>query len=70
MNKPTLGKHYTSEKAHKIHQAFWDVANVYEASNTNQLVKHHLGLAQQSLHYAWQLQTHMNELGEFEKGGN
>ena len=70
MNKQTLGKHYDGPKAIEIQQAFWDVANIHDSEKTNQLVKHHLGLAQQSLHYAWQLQTHMNELGEFEKGSN
>lgn len=70
MNKPTLGRHYDKAPATDIHQAFWDVANIYESDKLNELVKHHLGLAQQSLHYAWQLQTHMNELGEFEKESN
>jgi hypothetical protein len=65
-----LGKNYDAPKATEIHQAFWDIANIYDSKNLNELVKHQLGLAQQNLHIAWKLQTHMNELGEFEKGGN
>ena len=64
-----LGKHYKEAPATDIHQAFWDVANIHDRDNVNELVKHQLMLAQQSLHVAWKLQTHMNELGEFDKGG-
>ena len=70
MNDLKLGKHYDKAPATDIHQAFWDVANIYEKASLNELVKHQLGLAQQSLHVAWKIQSHMNELGEFEKGGN
>lgn len=65
-----LGEHWQSKNSEDIRMAFWEVANVYERANLNLLVKHHLGLAQQSLHSAWQLQTHMNELGEFDKEGS
>lgn len=69
MNDLTLGKHYDKAPATDIHQAFWDVANIHDKASLNLLVKHQLGLAQQNLHVAWKLQSHMNELGEFDKGG-
>ena len=65
-----LGKHWQSEQSEDIRQTFWDVANIHDRANMNELVRHHLGLAQRNLHQAWKLQTHMNELGEFDKGGN
>ena len=68
MEEPTLGKYYDQEPATDIHQTFWDVANIHDRKDMNVLVKHHLGLAQRNLHQAWKLQTHMNELGEFDKG--
>jgi hypothetical protein len=67
MSSITIGEYYDSERSMEIHQAFWDVANIHERANTNLLVKEHLMRAQMSLHHAWKLQTHMNELGEFEK---
>jgi hypothetical protein len=68
MEEPTLGKYYDQAPATDIHQTFWDVANIHDRKDMNALVKHHLGLAQRNLHQAWKLQTHMNELGEFDKG--
>ena len=65
-----LGKYWDSTQSEDIRQTFWDVANIYERANLNELVKHHLGLAQRNIHQAWKLQTHMNELGEFEKEEN
>lgn len=70
MDEPTLGEYYDQAPATDIHQTFWDVANIHDRANMNQLVRHHLGLAQRNLYQAWKLQTHMNELGEFDKGGN
>lgn len=70
MDKPTLGKYYDEAPATDIHQAFWDVANIHDRANMNELVRHHLGLAQRNLHQAWKMQTHMNELGEFDNEGS
>ena len=65
-----LGKYWDSTQSEDIRQTFWDVANIHDRANMNELVRHHLGLAQRNLHQAWKLQTHMNELGEFEKEEN
>lgn len=70
MAETPLGKYWESAHSQDIHQVFWDVANIYDRANMNELVRDHLALAQRNLHQAWKLQTHMNELGEFEKEEN
>jgi hypothetical protein len=67
MSEKSLGKHWDSAMSEDVRQAFWDIANLSERANMNQLVKYNLDLAQRNIHAAWKLQTHMNELGEFEK---
>ena len=67
MSEKALGKHWDSPMAEDIRQAFWDVANISERANLNVLVRASLDLAQREIYAAWRLQTHMNELGEFEK---
>lgn len=67
MEEKSLGKYWDSPMAEDIRQAFWDVANISERANLNVLVQHSLDLAQRNLYHAWRTQTHMNELGEFEK---
>ena len=62
-----LGKYWDAPMTEEILRAFWDIANLSERANLNALVVHNLGLAQRNIFQAWQLQTHMNELGEFEK---
>ena len=62
-----LGKYWDAPMTEEIRQAFWDIANLSERANLNQLVRYNLDLAQRNIHQAWKLQTHMNELGEFEK---
>lgn len=69
VEEKTLGKYWNSPMAEDIRQEFWDVANISERANLNLLVRHNLDLAQKNLYQAWKLQTHMNELGEFEKAG-
>jgi hypothetical protein len=68
MSEKSLGNHWDSAMSEDVRQAFWDIANLSERANMNQLVKHNLDLAQRNIHAAWQLQTHMNEQGEYEKG--
>lgn len=67
MEEKALGKYWDSPMAEDIRQAFWDVANISERANLNVLVRASLDLAQREIYAAWRLQTHMNELGEFEK---
>ena len=67
MGEKSLGKYWNSPMAEDIRQAFWDVANISERANLNVLVRASLDLAQREIYAAWRLQTHMNELGEFEK---
>ncbi len=62
-----LGKYWDAPMTEEIRRAFWDIANLSDRANLNDLVRYHLGLAQRNIFQAWQLQTHMNELGEFEK---
>jgi len=62
-----LGKHWDAPRTEEIRHAFWDIANLSERANTNELVKYNLDLAQRNIYAAWKLQSHMNELGEFEK---
>jgi hypothetical protein len=65
-----IGKYWDAPMTEDIRQAFWDIANLSERANLNGLVVHNLELAQRNLYAAWRLQTHMNELGEFEKEEN
>lgn len=67
MSEKSLGKYWDAPMTEEIRQAFWDIANLSERANLNQLVRYNLDLAQRNIHQAWKLQTHMNELGEFEK---
>ena len=67
MSEKTLGKYWDAPMTEEIRQAFWDIANLSERANMNELVRYNLDLAQRNIHQAWKLQTHMNELGEFEK---
>jgi len=69
MAETPLGKYWDAPMAEDIRQAFWDVANISERANINPLVRNGLELVQRELHHIWKLQTHMNELGEFEKAG-
>ena len=62
-----LGKYWDAPMTEEIRRAFWDIANLSDRANLNELVRYHLGLAQRNIFQAWQLQTHMNERGEFEK---
>lgn len=70
MSEKPLGKYWDAPMTEEIRQAFWDIANLSERANMNELVKYNLDLAQRNIHQAWKLQTHMNELGEFEKESN
>ena len=62
-----LGKYWDAPMTEDIRRAFWDIANLSDRANLNELVRYNLDLAQRNLYQAWRLQTHMNELGEFEK---
>ena len=62
-----LGKYWDAPRTEEIRRAFWDIANLSDRANLNELVRYNLDLAQRNLYQAWRLQTHMNELGEFEK---
>lgn len=62
-----LGKYWDAPRTEEIRRAFWDIANLSDRANLNDLVRYNLDLAQRNLYQAWRLQTHMNELGEFEK---
>ena len=66
-DRSPLGKYWDAPRTEEIRRAFWDVANIYDRPNLHNMVKHHLAEAQRSIHQAWQLQTHMNEKGEYEK---
>lgn len=66
-DRSPLGKYWDAPMTEEIRRAFWDIANLADRANLNLLVRHNLDLAQRNIYAAWRLQTHMNELGEFEK---
>lgn len=66
-DRSPLGKYWDAPRTEEIRRAFWDIANLSERANTNPMVEQYLLRAQRNIFEAWQLQTHMNELGEFEK---